>query len=244
MIARRLHRGARFFTLQAWAVHLYTSLGLVAGLLALQAVFAGDAGRVIGLLGLALFIDATDGALARASQVKHWTPHFDGRKLDDITDYINYTLIPVFFAYRFGLVSNGGLAVLSIVLILSVYGFCNEAAKTHDGYFTGFPNFWNIAIFYLYLFRLPPLANELILLLFAALVLIPIKYVSGSTRPFRKLTLTIMVLFWVALIAMGATADRIDMRLVWLSFIGPIYYIGVSLYLNWTERRRQAPRLS
>ncbi len=230
----------RLLIVRAWAVHLYTALGLVLGLLAIQAVFANDAGRVIGLLGLALFIDATDGLLARVFHVKRWTPTFDGRKLDDITDYINYTLIPVLFAYRFGIVGDNGLVVLGIVLILSAYGFCNEAAKTADGYFTGFPNFWNVAIFYLYLFRLPPLANAAILMILAALVLAPIKCVSSSTRPFRRLTLTVLGLFWVALIGMGATAERVDMRLVGLSLLGPVYYIGISLYLTWVTRPRPA----
>ncbi len=229
----------RLCVLRAWAVHLYTALGLVVGLLAIQAVFADNVGRVIGLLGLALFVDATDGPMARAFHIKRWAPTFDGRKLDDITDYINYTLIPVLFAYHFGIVSDEGLWVLGIVLILSAYGFCNEAAKTDDGYFTGFPNFWNVAIFYLYLFRLPPLANEVILLILAALVLIPIKYISTSTRPFRRLTLATMGLFWIALIVMGATAERIDMRLVGISLLGPVYYVGVSLYLNWVTRRRR-----
>lgn len=228
----------RLFVLRAWAVHMYTSLGLIAGLLAIQAVFADDVSRVIGLLGLALFIDATDGPMARVFQVKRWAPTFDGRKLDDIIDYINYTLIPVLFAYRFGIVGENGIIVLGIVLILSAYGFCNEAAKTDDGYFTGFPNFWNITIFYLYLFRLPPQVNAAILLFLAALVLVPIKCVSSSTRPFRRLSLAVFGLFWVALVGMGITAGRVDMRLVKLSLLGPIYYFGMSLYLTWVSRRR------
>ncbi len=143
--------------LRAWGVHLYTSLGLVAGFMALLAVFDGHLSRVVGLLGLALFIDATDGTLARVADVKRWTPHFDGRKLDDITDYLNYTFVPVVFAYRYGLVTGlAGQVILGLVLILSAYGFCRVVAKTDDGYFTGFPNFWNILILYLYLFHLPP----------------------------------------------------------------------------------------
>ncbi len=69
-------------------------------------------------------------------------------------------------------------------------------------------------------------------MMLAVLVLAPIKCVSGSTRPFRRLTLAVMGLFWGTLIAMGATAERIDMRLVGLSLLGPVYYIGISLYLT------------
>ena len=234
------HQNTRFLALRAWAVHLYTGLGLIVALLALLAVFAGDVGRVIGMLGAALFIDATDGALARAFDVKRWAPGFDGRKLDDITDYINYVFIPAIFAYQFGLVRSGlsGLIVLGIVLLLAAYGFCSTAAKTDDGYFTGFPNFWNVIFFYMYLLRTSPLTNEVILLVFAALVLIPLKYISSCTQPFRRLTTAVMILFWAMLIGMGITAEYIDTRFVWLSLIGPIYYFAMSFYLNWAERRR------
>jgi phosphatidylcholine synthase len=66
----------------------------VAGLLALIAVAEGRPRDVFIFLGLALWIDSTDGMLARGWEVRIWTPRFDGRKLDDITDYLNYTFIP------------------------------------------------------------------------------------------------------------------------------------------------------
>ena len=164
MSANSLSPGPRFYRLRGWAIHLYTSLGLVVGLLALMAIFDGNAHRSVALLGLALLIDATDGTLARVSDVERWTPRFDGRKLDDIIDYLNYTFIPVVFAYRFGLVTGlGGQIVLGLVLILSAYGFCQTAAKTEDGFFTGFPNFWNIVILYLYVLEFSPGINTLIL---------------------------------------------------------------------------------
>jgi phosphatidylcholine synthase len=75
----------------AWSVHVYTSLGLVAGFLALPAVFDEQLPRVVGFLGLALLIDATDGFLARTADVKRWTPHLDGRKL---TPQFVFTDIP------------------------------------------------------------------------------------------------------------------------------------------------------
>jgi phosphatidylcholine synthase len=238
MTAKVLSRGPRFYRLQAWAVHLYTSMGLVVGLLAMAAILAGNAHRSVALLGLAMLVDATDGTLARTCDVKRWTPRFDGRKLDDIIDYLNYTFIPVIFAYRFGLVAGlGGQIVLSIVLILSAYGFCQTAAKTDDGYFTGFPNFWNIVILYLYLLNLEPTINAFILLLFAILVLAPVRYVTHHTVPFHRLTLVMMGLFWVALIALGATMDHAPPWLIWLSLVAPAYYVGMSAYLQFASRK-------
>jgi phosphatidylcholine synthase len=219
--------------LRAWGVHLYTSLGLIAGFLALLAVFDGRLSRVVGLLGLALFIDATDGFLARAADVKRWTPHFDGRKLDDITDYLNYTFVPVVFAYRFGLVIGiTGQLILGLVLILSAYGFCQAAAKTDDGFFTGFPNFWNIVILYLYIFHLSPSVNALILLFFACLMLAPFKYVTHHTERFHRLTMAVLGLFAVALLLIGVTIPDTPVWLMVLSLFGPIYYLGMSAYLH------------
>jgi len=219
--------------LSAWSVHFYTSLGLVAGFLALLAIIDRDISRALLFLAIALFIDATDGSLARKADVKRWTPQFDGRKLDDITDYLNYTFIPVVFAYRFGLVIGiAGQLILGLVLILSAYGFCQKAAKTDDGFFTGFPNFWNIVILYLYIFHLSPTVNALILLFFAILMLAPFKYITHHTAPFHRLTMTVLSLFAVALLLIGITIPDTPAWLTALSLFGPIYYLGMSAYLQ------------
>ncbi len=187
-------------------------------------------------LAIALFIDATDGSLARKADVKRWTPQFDGRKLDDITDYLNYTFIPVVFAYRFGLVIGiAGQLVLGLVLILSAYGFCQKAAKTDDGFFTGFPNFWNIVILYLFIFHLSPTVNALILFFFVLLMLAPFKYITHHTAPFHRLTMAVLSLFAVALLLIGVTIPVTPAWLMVLSLFGPIYYLGMSAYLHFTE---------
>ena len=50
----------------------------------------------------ATFIDATDGVLARAADVKDARPDFDGARLDDIVDYLTYVFAPVFLLYHAG----------------------------------------------------------------------------------------------------------------------------------------------
>jgi phosphatidylcholine synthase len=221
--------------LSAWSVHLFTSLGLVAGFLALLAIIDLDISRALLFLAIALFIDVTDGSLARKADVKRWTPQFDGRKLDDIVDYLNYTFIPVVFAYRFGLVIGiAGQLVLGLVLILSAYGFCQKAAKTDDGFFTGFPNFWNIVILYLFVFHLSPTANALILLFFVILMLAPFKYITHRTARFHRLTMAVLSLFAVALLLIGITIPDTPAWLIVLSLFGPIYYLGLSAYLQFT----------
>jgi len=222
----------RFLKFRAWTVHFYTSLGLICAFFAMIALMAGDAKLCAIILAVSSIIDATDGTLARAWNVKKWAPSFDGRKLDDITDYINYTFIPIIFTYQFHLVQGWGIAVLGFVLILSAYGFCQLAAKTNDGFYTGFPNFWNILIIYLYLFKFTPDVNAVVLLVFAFLILVPLRYISYSTKRFRIPTAIFSLVYAVIMIIVLMNMDHVDMRLVWLSLIGPIYYVVVSMYLN------------
>ncbi len=87
----------RFLVLRAWLVHFYTSLGLVCALFSLIFIASGELKFALIIMALAMFIDLTDGALARRWKVTTYTPQFDGRKLDDITDYINYAFLPFLF---------------------------------------------------------------------------------------------------------------------------------------------------
>jgi phosphatidylcholine synthase len=226
------------YTLRAWAVHFYTSLGLICGLYAIFALMAGDARACALILALSNIIDATDGTLARFWNVKKWVPSFNGRKLDDITDYLNYTFIPIVFAFRFQLVSGWGIYVLGFVLILSAYGFCQEAAKTNDGYFTGFPNFWNVLVIYLYIFKFAPETNAIVMVIFALLILVPIKYISYSTKRFRLVTVLFSLLFCGLMLTVLWTLNNLNMGLVWASLICPAYYFLTSFYLNIVELKR------
>ncbi|HEY9077243.1 MAG TPA: CDP-alcohol phosphatidyltransferase family protein [Anaerolineaceae bacterium] len=221
-----------FLKIRAWFVHFYTSLGLVVGLLAIIQIMLGDVKWAFLLLGLAVFIDATDGTLARAWKVKIYAASFDGRKLDDITDYLNYAFIPVIFIYKFQLVPTQMIWVLGVVLITAVYGFCQNVAKTDDGYFTGFPNFWNFIAFYMYLLKLSPVINGIILLIFSLLIFVPVKYLSFSTKPFKKHLFIISGVYSILLLWITLKLEQPDMTLVYLSLLFPIGYAMVSIYMT------------
>ena len=224
-----------FLRVRAWLVHLYTSFGLVSGFLSLAAIFSGDARAFFIYQGISLFIDATDGYFARRWKVKVWAPQVDGRKLDDITDFLNYTFLPVAFAYNFGLVTGPWVAVLAFVLITSVYGFCQNVAKTNDGYFTGFPNFWNVLIFYLFFFGFSIQVNSVILFIFAVLIFVPIKYLSYSSPVLRISTFFGFGMFFgLILLVILINFNNVDMRLVWFSLIAPLYYVIASIYMHFS----------
>jgi phosphatidylcholine synthase len=222
---------------RAWSVHLFTALGAVLALAGVIYIGEGQARLAAYVLGAACVIDAVDGGLARAFKVKQWAPEFDGRKLDDIVDYLTYVFAPMYFVYKFDMVPAGWLPVLFLVLLASAYRFCEQSAKTSDGYFTGFPSYWNFVVMYCYLLRLPPLANALILLFWAIMVFVPIKYIYPSHTPVLKaLNIGLTAVEGVITVAVILTFDNPIPWLVWLSVAYWVYYLGISFYLNFRTR--------
>ena len=142
----------KFLTACAWGVHLYTALGAALGLLAIFFASRLDFRASFLAMGAATIIDCSDGPLARWLMVKTRVPSFDGALLDNIVDYLTYTVAPVFLMLEAGIIptSSWGLALACFVMLASVYGFCHTEAKTPDHYFLGFPNYWNLVAFYLY----------------------------------------------------------------------------------------------
>jgi phosphatidylcholine synthase len=221
--------------LTAWSVHLYTGLGAAIGFFALAAIVQGNYGLAFFWMALATFIDCTDGTLARRVRVKEVLPQFDGSKLDDIVDYLNYVVVPVALAYHAGLIPGGvaGLALASLPLLASGYGFCQTEAKTADHFFTGFPSYWNVVIFYFYVLATATWVNTLLLLAFSILVFVPIRYLYPSRSPVARRTTHVLGALWgvcvVILLAQLPTPAR---ALGWASLFFPIYYFAVSLHLH------------
>ena len=106
--------------------------------------------RAFGLMIAATAIDALDGPLARHARVQEVLPGFDGRRLDDLIDFLNYTCLPLLLIWRAGLLSGAQSWWLLAPLLASAYGFSQADAKTEDGYFLGFPSYWNVVAFYIF----------------------------------------------------------------------------------------------
>src|SRR5207249_2001322 len=94
--------------------------------------------------------------LARAARVKTVLPHFDGRRLDDLIDFLNYAFLPLFLIWRAAVLPAGYEGWLLLPLLASAYGFSQVEAKTVDGFFLGFPSYWNVVAVYLYALPFPP----------------------------------------------------------------------------------------
>ncbi len=225
-------------TVGAWLVHLYTASSALFGLWAVDAVFAHEYRLAIGLMLVTLVIDATDGTLARALDVRGRIPWFDGRRLDDICDYFTYVLLPACFLIEAQILPHPAWAEAPV--IASAYGFSRDDAKTDDHFFLGFPSYWNILVIYLYLLEISPGVSLGITLGLSVAVFVPLRYLYPSrTRVLRPLSLTLLSVwgvgsFWLAI------QPEPDRLWLWLSLIGPCYYVGLSMILNLPALRRVA----
>jgi phosphatidylcholine synthase len=167
----------------AWLVHLFTASGAVLGLLTLQAIHQRNFLSAFWLMGAALVVDSVDGVLARLAQTKIAASRIDGALLDNLLDYVNYVMVPAFFLLVSDLLpANWRVIGASTIVLASAYQFTQRQAKTIDHFFTGFPSYWNIVVFYLFLWQMSAWSNLVIVFILASLVFIPIKYVYPS-RP-------------------------------------------------------------
>lgn len=213
----------------AWGVHLFTACGAVAGASALVAIDRG-AWRPAMLLMLAgLFIDAVDGMLARRLEVGRYAPRLDGRRLDDIVDYLNYVIVPVVFLVATGLLPHWAWCVAPV--LASAYGFAQVTAKTEDDFFLGFPSYWNVLALYCFLLDVEPATATSLVVLLSLGVFVPWKYVYPSRlRVHRAPTFALAIACFAAVAVSVLDPERgRALHLVQLSLIFPAWY----LWLSW-----------
>jgi len=223
----------------AHAVHAYTASGVLLAALATMAALAGDVRMALAWLAVAVFVDATDGALARLARVDRYAPGIDGARLDDIVDYLTYVAVPVLVAWQAGaLPGTWAWLPAGAVLLSSAFGFARADAKTTDHFFTGFPSYWNIVVVYGLAWQWRPETFALILLAFAAGVFIPVRYVYPSrTSTWQGLTLVLTTLWGVQVLLMIAWIDAAPGWLLWSAWIYPVYYVALSVMLDRRRRR-------
>jgi phosphatidylcholine synthase len=225
----------------AWAVHFFTSLGLVAAaFMAVLIVRGGDDSfrGVFALMLVATVIDAVDGTLARLARVKEVLPGFDGRRLDDIIDFHTYTSLPLLLLWRAGILPGVWSLLLLLALLASVYGFSRSAAKTDDGYFLGFPSYWNIVAFYLYFLVTPVWFSAGAITFFSLLTFVPTRYLYATQPGTLNRITNILAAAWVVLVVAVLAADLEHRHtLAVASLFFPVFYMLASWWVSLTGRR-------
>jgi phosphatidylcholine synthase len=220
----------------AWLVHFYTALGLVcAAGMAVLIVRGDDASfrAALFLMMLATAIDATDGWLARKARVKDVLPGFDGRALDDLIDFHAYTSLPLLLLWRAGTLPGPLAWLLLLPLLSSAYGFSQVDAKTADGFFLGFPSYWNIIAFYLYALQPAPWVSVVLIAGFAVLTFVPTPYIYATRGGPFATPINAGAAVWFVLLGLvlyGSEGQRVTIALI--SLIYPVMYLALSAWVT------------
>ncbi|KPV52521.1 CDP-diacylglycerol O-phosphatidyltransferase [Kouleothrix aurantiaca] len=239
MIQRNVSRWSQ---LSAAAVHLYTASGAVLAFLMVLAAIQGNAVQALWISFLTLVVDGTDGMLARRFRVSETLPWFDGRKLDDIVDYLTYVFAPILLIWQLGLLPAGvgGVVMAALPLLASSYQFCRVDAKTDDHFFLGFPSYWNVIAFYAIVLNLSPATVGAVLIFWSIMVFVPIRYLYPTrTVAFRSTTLTLSALWLLSFVIILAQMPTPNMLLVNFSLLYMVYYVILSLYMTFRTMRGQ-----
>jgi phosphatidylcholine synthase len=217
---------------RAWAVHVFTTLGIVAAMLALRDVLTDHASYAIVWLLLTLFIDGVDGPIARALEVQKRVPRIDGFVLDLIIDYVTCVVVPATFMYEFEVVpqNNYGIAVLCVLVFTSAIWFARRDMMTDDCWFRGFPAAWNLIAPIMFLLHARTIVGIVITLVLsvAALTSIPFPHIMRA-RWMRPLTLTLAVVLVGAILA-GTILYPRDVVAVRVGlYVGCAYFVALAI---------------
>ncbi len=212
----------------AWSVHIFTASGLLAGFMAILAINAKNWRVAMAWLLVALLIDGIDGTLARKFKVAEVLPNISGKTIDNVIDFASYAIIPGYFFYMAELVDPGwNLPLTFLILLVSAIYYGKEGMVSDDYYFIGFPVMWNIVIFYLvFVFSLSLWGNAAIIIVFAILHFLPIKfaYPSRATR-LRVLTIIFTALILLVMPIIVWLYPNVPGWLEWIA-IGNLAYFG------------------
>jgi phosphatidylcholine synthase len=256
----------------AHGVHAYTASGLVFNALAMMEVWKAqpDPRWVFGWLLAAAFVDMTDGTFARRFDVKKNAATYDGRKIDDIVDFLTFTFVPLMLVIRMGWVPEPALAFVGPAMIASVMGFCNVSAKMEeDGYFMGFPSYWNVVAFYcgyfanvwvnaammvfltiltfvpvgfIYPTMAPPKWKKFMILVLALLTVVPLGFMYPTQAPlkWRKFMVLGGYAWCLWCLGMLPTYPNTPVWAVALSLCGPVFY-GLISVVEFAKLKRGTP---
>lgn len=229
--------------LVAWAVHAFTASAACFGILTLVKIYQHNYVQALWFMAITVVIDAVDGTLARLVRVKSVLPNVDGTLLDNIVDYLNYVITPCFFLYvKPDMLPNSYLLILiTAITITSSYQFCQIDAKTPDHFFKGFPCYWNIAVFYMFIFDTSMYTNAWILSILCVLIFVPIKYVYPSRLDYLTKYRFLKIIMHTFSLIYGLSSalvlwDYPNINYIWLmlSVSYVVMYLGLSMYRTYS----------
>ncbi|GGI77074.1 phosphatidylcholine synthase [Legionella impletisoli] len=224
-------------------VHIFTASAAFIGVLSLLMIFQHQYILALWLMAITVVIDAVDGSFARLVKVKEVLPKIDGTLLDNIVDYLNYVITPSAFLLIKPemLPESYALWVIAAITLTSAYQFCQADAKTPDHFFKGFPCYWNIVVFYMFIFNTSAITNAFILSVLCVLIFVPIKYVYPSRLDYLTRSKYLKILMHVFSLTYGVSSVLIlwiyPMRnpiLLAISLAYVVLYLVLSIYRTYS----------
>lgn len=230
---RRSHR------VRGYLVHAYTASGLALVALSAQALLRGDYRWALVFMALTIFVDATDGVLARRYRVGQTAVTLDGRRLDDIVDFLSFVFLPMLFMLQTGMLREPAVAYAGTALFASAIGFSRVTAKqAEEGFFVGFPSYWNIVVGYLYVLGTSTLFNTVVVVSLSFMVLVPLRFMYLTQLPRqRRLQCTVAVVWGVVcLVVLLLPPGEVKRAFALATLAYPVYYTAYSMHLDMRAR--------
>jgi phosphatidylcholine synthase len=192
----------------AWAVHLFTAMGIVAAMLALVDIQNDRPSWAIIWMMITLLIDGVDGPIARALEVERVIPRIDGFLLDLIIDYVTCVIVPACFMYAFGVVPQNrwGIAVLCVMVLTSAIWFARKDMMTEDNWFRGFPAAWNIMAPIMWLLDARTWVGVVLTLILSVWQLTNMPYPHIARAEWARPWIIINAVLWIGGVVVGTLA--------------------------------------
>src|SRR5207247_1877764 len=110
--------------------------------------------------------------------------------------------LPLFLLWRAGIPPDRLAWLLVLPLLSSAYFYSQVDAKTPDGFFLGFPSYWNIVAFYLYVLHPPVRVSTAMIVTLSVLTFVPTPYLYATRGgPFARL-INVGAAIWFVLIGL------------------------------------------
>jgi phosphatidylcholine synthase len=233
----------RIARLKAWGAHGFTATGVVIAFLAIIALFEDQPKACLLWLGVALIVDGLDGALARKVNVQSVLPSFDGSVLDLVIDYLTYVFIPALFIYRYVPLPNYTLLMSAVVILVSsLFCFCNVSMKSKDNYFQGFPAAWNVVALCFYIISPTPWITLTTIIGLALLTLTRMKFLHPfRVRRFMPINIAVTSVWLLCSLSLIVNHPNTDHWVMGLWLAMSAYFLGICIWrtsLEWLDRSR------
>ena len=159
-----------------YSPHIITLAGLAFAVLALISVLEQHYISAVRFCLLVLLVDRIDGTLARKLRVKEKFPGTSGERLDNITDLVGLTFVPMVLFWKEGLFFNGiGPYLVVVATAAASWKYSRKDSFLSEGFSIGAPPIF-FSIFLFYFLELPPVYSTVYTIILVILCVSPIKF--------------------------------------------------------------------